>query len=188
MSSSALFIIRESKSQIPLTSSAEMFVGRSGNDTIDGGAGNDSIFGGNDHDVIKGGNNNDSLYGGFGNDDIKGESGNDRIYGNANADTLDGGAGRDTLTGGSQNDTFVFSSLSHSTDTSKDVIADFNSSGTDKIDLTGLGFTGVQSGAGFDSTIGYTHVGGNTIIDDADSTFAIQVTGIHTLTASDFIF
>jgi|GEM_PF-3011661 len=115
-------------------------------------------------------------------------AGNDTIVAGGGSDVLNGEAGADSITGGSGVDYFVFTDLTHSTDTARDIITDFVR-GTDKIDLTGLGFTGITSGSGSGATLGYSIVGGNTIIVDDDSDFSIQLTGsFATLTASDFIF
>jgi VCBS repeat-containing protein len=129
--------------------------GNGGNDTIYAGGGNDNVSGSNGDDVlygqagndaVDGGNNNDLIYGGSGNDNpLNGAGGNDFIYGGSGNDTINGGAGADVLvggygsdnvTGGTENDTFKFVSLADSGDT----ITDFTAG--DKIDVTGLGFTG----------------------------------------------
>jgi Ca2+-binding RTX toxin-like protein len=72
-----------------------------------------------------------------GNDNVNtliGNAGNDRLFGNGEADRLDGGEGLDILTGGAGADTFVFR-----TGYATDMIMDFLS-GTDKVDLVGVGF------------------------------------------------
>jgi Ca2+-binding RTX toxin-like protein len=72
-----------------------------------------------------------------GNDNVNtllGNAGNDRLFGNGAADRLDGGEGLDILTGGAGADTFVFR-----TGYATDMIMDFLS-GTDKVDLVGVGF------------------------------------------------
>jgi hypothetical protein len=73
---------------------------------------------------------------------IYGLAGNDRINGTGYAGKLwiDGGAGADTLTGGSGVNDYLYTAASDSTATAMDVITNFNS-GSDRIDLTGLGIT-----------------------------------------------
>ena len=74
-------------------------------------------------------------------------------------------------------------------DAARDKINDFTK-GSDKIDLIGLGFTGVQAGAGSGAVIGYTYDAGLnlTTVSDADSTFSFQIAGNIGLAGSDFIF
>ncbi len=172
--------------------------GQAGNDTIDGGSGNDYIEGGSGNDNIVGGiAGDDEIYGGDGNDNINGASGNDLLVGGAGndviiggagsgVDTMVGGLGADTLTGNSGGDFFVYNSLAESTTISRDIITDWQ--GIDFIDVGGLGFTGVAAGAAVGSTLGYTYVGGNTIITAAGSDFSIQLNGVQALNNGDFIF
>ena len=86
-------------------------------------------------------------------------------------------------------DRFRFSSLGDSVDAARDKINGFTS-GSDKIDLIGLGFTGVQTGAGSGALLGYTYDAGTNIttVVDADSTFSFQMAGHLILSGSDFIF
>ena len=133
---------------------------------------------------------------------LNGGSGNDILSGGAGNDRLVGGAGKDVLTGGEGNDIFVFTAVSETGLTSSfwDVITDFKR-GTDKIDLATLDAnTATAANEAFNAIIGntttFTAAGqlkvangvlyGNT---DADSTpeFAIQLTGITSLAASDFV-
>lgn len=103
--------------------------------------------------------------------------------------TLDGGSGGDQLIGGViQADAFRFSSLSDSTTSARDRILDFEQ-GTDLIDLSGLGFTGIQSGAGSGTVLGYVYSGATdrTYVSD-DGTFSFFLDGNYTLTGSDFDF
>ena len=155
------------------TISNEFMFGLEGNDTITGGTGNDSIFGGHDSDIISGNSGNDSLSGGYADD------------------SLNGNAGVDTLEGGSGNDIFIFNNLTDSTDTNTDVIIDFkHGDDTDQIDLTGLGITGIGSGAS-EITIQY-HGDQYTAISHNSSSFEIFLQGYYELgvdiSASDFIF
>ena len=133
---------------------------------------------------------------------ITGNSGANTLSGGSGNDTLTGGAGRDVLTGGAGSDIFDFNALSESglTATTRDVISDFVR-GTDKIDLSGIDANSSASGdQAFTALIGssssFTAAGqlklvsgvlyGNT---DADSTaeFSIALTGITSLTLSNFI-
>ncbi|MDD2885727.1 MAG: VWA domain-containing protein [Dechloromonas sp.] len=145
-----------------------------------------------------------TLTGNSANNLIRGYSGNDSLLGAAGNDTLDGGVGKDTLSGGSGNDVFDFNSISEMGITSStwDVISDFVR-GQDKIDLSTIdantATTSVNeafSAIFIGSTASFTAAGqlkftsgvlyGNT---DADATaeFAIQLTGVTTLSASDLI-
>lgn len=184
---------------------ADKIYGGEGNDNLDGGAGNDSLSGDNGNDVLKGSDGADSLlggagldvlYGGEGNDFIDagikgdwlyGEAGDDKLLGNWGNDNLVGGAGADSLTGGTDADIFRYASLAESTDSARDVITDFVHL-QDKISLAGLGFTGIQAGAGSGTILGYSVVSGHTIIDDENSTFSIDLNGNILLTNADFIF
>jgi Ca2+-binding RTX toxin-like protein len=134
-------------------------------------------------------------------ENLTGSSYADTLIGNAAANVLTGGLGKDTLTGGAGNDIFDFNSLLEmgTISTSWDVISDFRTG--DKIDLSTLDAnTATTTNDAFSSiiasTIAFTQTGqlkvangvlyGNT---DADSTaeFAIQITGVTSLSTSDFI-
>jgi Ca2+-binding RTX toxin-like protein len=98
-----------------------------GNDTFTGSSGKDYLFALGGNDTISGLGGNDALYGGKGKDDIDGGRGRDKIT---------GGAGHDTMTGGKGADTFVFLKVSDSRASgTPDVIADYNGSEGDRIDL-----------------------------------------------------
>ena len=134
------------------------------------------------------------------------------LYGRGGNDSLQGDAGKDSLTGGSGTDSFIFRSVSESATgaTTADVITDFVS-GTDKINLSAIdAFAGTSANdtfiwkgtSGFNSTTkgevryekfnnsgtanDYTMVW---IDNDRDSgvEMAIRLTGLHNLTASDFV-
>ncbi|MNG08009.1 Serralysin precursor [compost metagenome] len=113
-----------------------------------------------------------------------------------------GGVGRDVLIGGSGNDIFDFNTLSETglTSTTWDVITDFTR-GQDRIDLSTLDAnTATVANDAFTSLIGsataFTTAGqlklvgtilyGNTDAD-ASAEFAIQLTGINSLSTADFI-
>ena len=142
------------------------------------------------------------LDGGAGDDILSGGAGDDRLIGGAGNDRLIGGAGKDVLTGGAGNDIFDFNAPGETGLTSPiwDVITDFMR-GSDKIDLATLDANTATAandafGAIIGSTTTFTAAGqlkvangvlyGNT---DSDSIaeFAIQLTGITSLTTADFI-
>ena len=137
---------------------------------------------------------------------------NNVLTGNSAANKLNDGTGKDLLLGGSGNDTFIFNAVAESatTATTSDVISDFVR-GKDKINLgtidafasSGANDTFVWKGtAAFSSTTqgevrylkfdnsgttnDYTMVW---IDNDADTgvEMAIRLTGLYTLSASDFI-
>ncbi|ACO81203.1 Secreted mannuronan C-5 epimerase [Azotobacter vinelandii CA] len=104
--------------------------------------------------IIEGTDGNDTLQGTEANERLLGLDGRDNLNGGAGNDILDGGAGRDTLTGGTGADTFLFSTRtdSYRTDSASfnDLITDFDPT-QDRIDLSGLGFSGF--GNGYDGTL-----------------------------------
>lgn len=134
-------------------------------------------------------------------ENLTGSSYADTLKGNAAANVLTGGLGKDTLIGGAGNDIFDFNSLLETGTNSStwDVISDFKIG--DKIDLSTLDANTVTTAndafnSVIASTTAFTQAGqlkvengvlyGNT---DADSTaeFAIQITGVTSLSTSDFI-
>lgn len=133
---------------------------------------------------------------------------NDSITGSTSADILQGNAGFDTLTGGLGVDIFVLTSikdapLSHS---KIEIMTDFSHREGDKIDLSaidadtskvkdqpfstpviGSEFSGIFTKAGqlfFDTT---DHVLYGSINNVGTANFAIQLNGVTSLVASDFI-
>jgi Ca2+-binding RTX toxin-like protein len=144
-------------------------------------------------------------------ENLTGSNYNDRLTGNAAANTLNGGGGsdiliggtgKDVLTGGAGNDIFDFNALTETglTSATWDIISDFTR-GADKIDLLTLDAnTATATNEAFHTVIGSTAafsaagqlkfaggvLYGNTDADSA-AEFAIQITGISTLTTSDFI-
>jgi Ca2+-binding RTX toxin-like protein len=154
------------------------------------------VVGGRSNDNIKGTWTYNKLFGGAGNDTLDGDSGND---------SLQGDAGKDTLTGGSGTDSFIFRSVSESaTVATADVITDF-AVGTDKIDLSAIDASTILGGNNAFSFNGTTKFGTSTqgeiyykkfsdhtmvyIDNDGDNgvEMAIRLTGLHNLTASDFV-
>jgi Ca2+-binding RTX toxin-like protein len=183
---------------------ANIITGNAGRNTINGGNGNDRLNGGSGNDILNGGNNNDVLTGG---------SGNDTLNGGAGVDRLIGGTGRDIMTGSSGADDFDFNTISETgkTSSTRDIIRDFQHL-SDDIDLStidangsaagntkfsllaaeGAAFTGVKgqlrwdqqnnAGSANDRTVIEGDVNGNGVAD-----FQIELRGLKTLTASDFI-
>jgi Ca2+-binding RTX toxin-like protein len=108
---------------------------------------------------------------------IQGNNGVNVLTGGTGADTLMGYGGNDTLFGGSGADTFVFA---HGT--GQDTIGDFVA-GSDKIDLTAIGF------ASYQDVINATHdVAGDAVIDlgNGDQVILTGVTSAQ-LHSGDFI-
>jgi parallel beta-helix repeat protein len=148
--------------------------------------------------TVQGTDGNDVLLGSASNEIFYGGAGNDVINGGAGADTLVGGAGIDKLTGGAGADVFRFSSQSDSyrnaTTSFDDTITDFDVS-QDKIDLAGLGFTGLGNGRGGTLQVSYSAATDRTYIKDYDADasgnrFELILSGnlASTLTADNFIF
>ena len=158
-------------------------------------------------EIAIGGSGNDLLIASDLGSTLKGGGGNDTLVGGAGNDTLIGGAGIDTLTGGAGADTFVFATGDSSAASGQhDLITDFTS-GTDKIDLTGidaitstpgiidafnfLGTSAFDGRAGeldyfFNSVLGDTVVQGDTN-GDRVADFAIDLSGNIALTVSDLL-
>jgi Ca2+-binding RTX toxin-like protein len=137
---------------------------------------------------------------------LQGDALNNDLRGFAGNDTLNGGAGQDRLAGGAGNDKFVYSAISDSgvTAATWDVITDFATG--DKIDLSaldantalggdqafaapvvGAGFSGAFTTAGalyFDS-VAHVLYGNTNATPEAE--FAIQLSGVNTLSAFDII-
>jgi len=107
-----------------------------------GGEGNDTLLGTSAAETLDGAGGGDSLAGG---------GGNDLLNGGAGADNLSGGRGRDHLAGGEGADVFSVESLTDSyrtaSDSFSDLIADFDPA-KDRLDLSGLGFSGLGDGHG----------------------------------------
>ncbi|VVN72227.1 calcium-binding protein [Pseudomonas fluorescens] len=112
------------------------------------------------------------------------------LVGNALDNVLTGNTSQNVFTGGLGSDTFKFDDLSQLGKTSAtwDIITDFKS-GIDHIDLSGLGSFQL-----LDSNTAFTDVGQLKLIDGvlygttdlgAEADFAIQLTGVTSLTQSD---
>lgn len=168
--------------------------GGENNDAVIGGAGNDTIYGGSGNDTLSGGNGLDFMNAGDGEDILYGESHSDTLLGGAGNDTLSGGIGADALTGNTGTDIFLYASVSESTVTSRDTITDFNQSQNDSISLQSfvgtLDFIGTAAFSAANQ-VRYQSAGGITTVlvstdTDTSPEMAIDLTGIHTLTAADF--
>lgn len=80
------------------TSDAEILLGSSGGDTINGNGGYyDALYGYAGDDVLNGGDGFDVIYGGDGADTLSGGADGDVLSGGAGVDSFDGGDGIDTL-------------------------------------------------------------------------------------------
>ncbi|WP_116654487.1 M10 family metallopeptidase C-terminal domain-containing protein [Pelagibacterium sediminicola] len=173
----------------------------------------ENVIGGSGNDTISGKSGANRLEGGAGNDTLSGAGGADILIGGTGDDRLDGGAGRDILTGGTGSDTFIFTAPGHTRGgtSPRDVITDF-SHGEDIIDLSaidavsnvagnqaftflatpGTAFSGVRGELQWffedmaDEANDRTIVAGD-INGDGAADFQIELTGLVTLTAIDFI-
>lgn len=190
--------------------------GEAGGDRIYAGAGNDTVFGGDGYNLLDGGAENDrvvggalreTLYGGTGEDTLLGNGGDDlffggtgrdRLLGGAGNDTLIGGGGKDRLIGGAGADHFKFIARSESGPgaTTRDVIEDFRRLQGDKINFDQLIATGDFIGrAAFGHNAGEvrfitTTTGSRALFDmdgDGRADMSVDVLGVSTLRASDFI-
>ena len=81
------------------------------------------------------------LDGKAGNDFLSGGAGDDVLHGGTGKDVLVGGPGHDLMTGGSSSDIFRFVASDLGPSTVLGVIADFQASEGDKMDIAGLGAT-----------------------------------------------
>jgi Ca2+-binding RTX toxin-like protein/subtilisin-like proprotein convertase family protein len=161
-----------------------------GDVTINGSDGNDILWGNDGNDIINGENGDDHIVGGRGDDILSGGDGNDIIKGYDGDDLIIGGKGADVMIGGAGNDQFIFTDLTHSTDSETDLILDFIR-GEDQINLSSLGFDSITQGVGSNSStngLEYHFEGGNTIIDDPNSNFAVKLAGEINLDQNDFAF
>jgi Ca2+-binding RTX toxin-like protein len=195
------------------SASANQLFGGRGDDKLQGSHGNDLLDGGAGNDRLDGGRHNDVLRGGLDADTLLGTSGNDSLFGDAGNDVLTGGTGRDNLTGGTGRDHFDFNTYLETgkTGSTRDVIKDFVR-GYDKIDLSTIDANGaaarngrftfvVREDGDFTDTRGQliwdrqnnagttrdrTIVSGD-VNGDGCADFTIELTGLKTLTSSDFI-
>jgi Ca2+-binding RTX toxin-like protein len=87
--------------------------------------------------VTAAGTTANTIIGGDGLDTLLAGAGNDRLFGGNSADTLVGGLGSDVQYGGAGADVFAYTAGD-----GNDRILDFSAVDGDKVDLTGVSFTG----------------------------------------------
>jgi len=171
---------------------------------VDAGSGDDKITGTGFADDLRGNAGQDTLNGGAGKDAMSGGADNDKLSGGGGNDTITGGTGKDILTGNGGRDAFVYTAVSDSTSTVQDTIKDFVE-GVDKIDLHAIDAnttslaTGNQDFSFFGSSstavanqVTFSYSGGNTIVSadtngNTTADLVIVLTGVHALTANDFV-
>jgi Ca2+-binding RTX toxin-like protein len=154
-----------------------------------------------------------TIIGSSGNNRLFGMNGNDILSGGSGVDVLTGGVGRDTMIGGAGADDFDFNVVTEmgKTSSTRDIVKDFTH-GSDDIDLStidangsasgnakfaflvkeGAAFTGVKGQVRWDQQNVSGTANDKTIIEgdingDGRTDFQIQLTGLKTLTSSDFI-
>lgn len=108
-----------------------------------GGSGDDVLLGNSAANTLTGNDGDDNLMGREGNDILLGGNGNDILIGGDGVDTVTGGDGLDVATLGAGDDIFVAEIGATEVATkmgtmSVDIITDFDASGNDLIDLSGL--------------------------------------------------
>lgn len=185
------------------TGGADNITGNRYGDRIEAGAGADVVYGLAGNDSLSGNAGNDRLYGGQAHDYLSGDTGSDALFGGIGRDTLVGGLGRDRLYGGvdEQRDVFLFRSIGETpAGENRDTIHDMRA-GIDDISLAGIDANTSQGGNQrftFNGTTARAHsvwtvdaanglfVRGD-VNGDRHADFAIFVSGVHTLTAGDFI-
>ena len=86
------------------TDQADILIGGSGHDTIDGRRGDDIMEGGSQSDVLQGNEGRDVVLGGSGDDVVRGGDGRDIVRGGSGNDFVNGGEGTDFLRGGTGDD------------------------------------------------------------------------------------
>ena len=112
--------------------------------TIANGVTIENATGGSGNDVLLGNDAANVLTGNAGNDTLVGRGGNDLLFGGDGADTITGGDGVDVATLGAGNDIYMAELDATPVDTkhgkmSVNIITDFDATGDDVIDLSGLG-------------------------------------------------
>lgn len=147
---------------------------------------------------------------GTGNTTATGNADANVIVGNSGTNTITGGEGSDTLTGGAGKDTFVVTATTDSSVGSSDVITDFASvsavtiAASDRISLTAIDasvtaannnaftFIGIAAFTGIEGQLRYENNSVDTFVlgdvnGDAIADFSIQLSGLQTLGATDFL-
>ena len=175
-------------------------------ENVTGSGGDDRITGNASANVLSSGDGSDTVYGGAGGDTLNGGADDDFLYGGAGGDRINGGLGIDILTGGAGADTFIFAAASHSpTSATADTITDFHETQLNElIDLhlidaniannrdQAFAFVADQQTNVTANSITWYQLGGNTFIQadvngNTAADLVIKLTGLHTLTANDFI-
>jgi Ca2+-binding RTX toxin-like protein len=188
----------------------DVIIGNGAGNTISGGLGDDTIHAGGNNDVIFGDAGNDVLFGDTGHDNLRGGAGSDIIEGNDGQDSMYGGTGKDFMRGGPDDDFFILTTLADSKKGSaRDVIFDFSEGTTEVIDLADIDakkgpgnqafkFIGKH---GFHDKAGELHYATKNLVGtgndktfisgdvngDGRADFQIELSGLHTLTAGDFV-
>ena len=153
-------------------------------------------------------NGNDTIAGMDGPDHLHGDNGNDSLSGGAGRDFLSGGPGNDSLSGGAGADTFLFAAVADFGSARRgrgwDAISDFASTQGDNMDfaaidanssLTGnqaFTFIGNAAFSGHAGELAYSTIGGRLIVvgdinGDRAADFGLNVLGVSSLSASDFV-
>ncbi len=190
--------------------SANRITGNDAVNVLTGLGGNDTLRGNGSNDQNFGGAGNDSLYGGLGNDKLLGDAGNDILKGDAGNDILIGGANKDTMTGGAGLDDFDFDKVTEiGIGGTRDRITDLVHV-QDDIDLSTIDakagvsgnnsfkFIGAQAFHNVTGELHYFRINATgtandkTIVEgdingDGRADFQIELTGLKTLSAGDFI-
>jgi Ca2+-binding RTX toxin-like protein len=158
---------------------------------VGGDATSDVLTGGGGNDTLRGLGGNDRLDGGAHNDSLEGGAGNDSLIGGAGNDTLDGGAGTNTLAGETGADVFVVTlnpSSSIFPTSSIFTITDFSIADGDRIDLSRLGISELESFTDRASTQGLDTVWDVLTGNNTQTTITIQNISEADLTAAQFVF
>ena len=88
-------------------SQSDVLQGNEGRDVVLGGSGDDVVRGGDGRDIVRGGSGNDFVNGGEGADFLRGDTGDDHLLGAGGNDHLWGGEGNDTLRGSRGDDILI---------------------------------------------------------------------------------
>lgn len=195
-------------------SSIENVVMGDGKDTVTGDGRSNTLAGGGGSDTLNGEGGNDHLYGDTygpygagpaGADKLNGGKGDDLLVGRDGKDTLNGGLGHDKLYGGKQADIFDFNSLKDSVvGINRDLIADFDRKGGDRIDLSTIDanynhrgnqtfkFIGNKLFSKTEGELRYTKISKSVIVEgdvngDGKADLQIRVTLVSALDSGDFV-
>lgn len=184
--------------------------------TIDGGFGNDTLRAAGEGVTFNGGFGADSLIGGAGDDVLNGGFGadTDTLNGFGGNDVLIGSSGRDILTGGKGADLFTLAQYYETgvTATTRDLIPDFAQAQGDRMDLAAVDAVLVSGSLPNDSFVfigaaAFGNVAGQlrfeqvnaagtandiTLVSgdlqgDGIADFSIEIRGLVTLVATDFV-